>query len=282
MRFNPPPGPLFALLRAIPQRLLQPFAKGVGTLLFWVLASRRRIMLDNLAHAYPDWPESEHRRIAKASWANLVQTACELIRFPTHLERMFAENDFEVIENFRVALAKGKGVLAIVPHMGNWELGAAHGAQHLEFCAITRPVSQSKLAEAIEDIREAAGVKVYKRKNALKGILGALRRGSIVAVMLDQHAGKNGVKVSFFGRPVSTFSSVAYLALKTGVPVIPGYSYRREDGSTYCTVGKEFPLIDTGNLEADIVTNTQNYTTAIEEIIRPHPESWMWMHRRWR
>ena len=282
MRFDPSPEPLFWLLRRLPERWVRWLARGIGILLYAILGSRRRLIFSNLTLAFPDMPKEEQKRIAKASWSNLVLSCCELIRFPTHLESLLEDFSHEGVENLQRAYDKGKGVLFYGLHMGNWELAGAFTACRFNVSAIVRPMNQSRLEAAIHRIREGTGVNVFVRKNALRGVLAGLRRGDAVAFMLDQHAGKNGVTVTFFGHPISAFSSVAHLALKTGAPVVFAYPYRREDGGVHFTIEEETPLVDTGDAEKDVVTNTQNYTTALENAIRAHPDSWMWMHRRWR
>lgn len=239
-------------------------------------------MHDNLSRAYPQLTVAERTRIAKRSWANLILTCCELVRFPTHLPEMLEAMPFTGFENVQAALAQGKGVLIITAHSGNWEMAGAWLAQRHPTTVVARPMNQSSFAADVNACRESGGMKVLARKNALKGVLSALRRNEIVAVMFDQHAGKNGVEVAFFNRPVSAFSSVAYLALKTGAPVVPGLSYRDADDRLRVIVTPEIPLVVTGDETADLVTNTQHYISALEEMIRVAPETWMWMHRRWR
>ncbi len=241
-------------------------------------------MLNNLRLALPELEDGEHKRIAKASWANLIMTTLELVRFPRELDQMlsgYAAED-ETLGAVETAVQKGKGVLLVVPHMGNWELAGAYMAKRYGVSVIARPMNQSRLAGAVNGIREGAGMRVYARKNALKGVLAALRRGDIVAVMYDQHAGKNGVQVEFFGQPVSVFASVAYLAKKTGAPVLLGCDIRLDDFNGHRGYAYEIPFIDTGDNERDAIANTQNYTKAIEDVVRKYPHCWMWMHRRFR
>ena len=282
MRFDPSPEPLFWLIRALPDWAVRWLARAIGSMLYTLLGSRRRLMFENLNRAFPEMSGKEKKRIAKASWTNLVLTACEFVRFPTHLKSMLGNFSCEGLENLQAAYDKGKGVLLYGPHMGNWELSAAFMASHFTFSAIGRPLKQSKIDGAVKQLRESVGITLYDRKNALRGILSALRRGDVTAFLFDQHAGKNGVEVLFFGHPVSAFSSVAHLARKTGAPAALAYPYRREDGGVHLVMCKESPLTDTGDVERDAITNTQNYISAMEDAIRAHPESWMWMHRRWR
>jgi KDO2-lipid IV(A) lauroyltransferase len=72
------------------------------------------------------------------------------------------------------------------------------------------------------------------------------------------------------------------LALKYDYPVLPAFFYRDESGVSKIKYGPIFPLIRTGDLQADLLANTQQYVAKIEEEIRKRPGDWLWAHRRWR
>jgi KDO2-lipid IV(A) lauroyltransferase len=101
-------------------------------------------------------------------------------------------------------------------------------------------------------------------------------------MLMDQNPGSSaGVFADFFGIPAGTNKGLAQLALKTGASVIPAFVIR--NGLNYqIEFGKEIPLIKTGEINKDIVANTQQYNEIIEGVIRRHPEQWFWVHRRWK
>jgi KDO2-lipid IV(A) lauroyltransferase len=117
----------------------------------------------------------------------------------------------------------------------------------------------------------------------MRDMLRTLREGRSVGVLLDQNVtASEGVFVDFFGRPSCTNKGMALIAARTNAPVIPMFTHRIAPGKNEIIYMDEIPLADTGDKEADMVANTQNYTRAIEDFIRKYPDQWFWMHRRWK
>lgn len=112
--------------------------------------------------------------------------------------------------------------------------------------------------------------------------MSALKRGEIVAIVLDQNTKRDyGIFVDFMGRPACTSPGLAILAAQTGTPVYPFYATRAPDGSHDVTM---MPPLDppTDKSREAMHDATQRYTKVLEDIIREHPENWMWLHKRWR
>ena len=117
----------------------------------------------------------------------------------------------------------------------------------------------------------------------VKPLVRALAKGEVLIVLLDQNAGPGeGVFVPFFGRLACTYTSLARLSLMVDLPVIPAASIRKPDGSFRGMVRPPvFPMKDLPAEEA-LFRQTALYTKALEEMVRPTPEQWIWMHRRWK
>ena len=82
--------------------------------------------------------------------------------------------------------------------------------------------------------------------------------------------------------PAATPIGATVLAMKTGAAIIPTSIHLREDGLQHMQVFPELIMINTGDEEKDIATNTQAMSSFIENQIRQHPEQWVWMHERWK
>ena len=122
-----------------------------------------------------------------------------------------------------------------------------------------------------------------KAGSARRSLSWLRREKKPVGVLLDQNVDwYKGVFAEFFGRPACTNKGLALLAMSTGAPVLPYYSFRAPDGSFDVYVDPEIPLVKTGDKIQDVWDNTQNYTKALERIIRRRPEQWFWLHQRWK
>jgi KDO2-lipid IV(A) lauroyltransferase len=89
--------------------------------------------------------------------------------------------------------------------------------------------------------------------------------------------------VTFFGTQACTASGVARVAKRTGAAVVPAFAIWDESLGKYrIHLEPAIPTVCTGDDESDALANTQNYTAAIERIVRDHPDQWLWVHRRWK
>ncbi len=113
-------------------------------------------------------------------------------------------------------------------------------------------------------------------------LLDHLREGKIVAILADQNAGKDGLRLPFFGRDCSVAKAPAVLARKTGAALIPAFLVREKDGTFTNHTLPEIPIIKTDDVAADIETVTRAWLQVQEDFIRRYPEQYFWVHRRWK
>ena len=272
------------LLRLIPLRISYKIADGFGIFVVRVLGIRRKIMLKNLRLAFgKEKTEAELLRIAEQSMENLGKLVFEFIRIPeasANPERYIEPPD---VVPLMEAVAQKGGFIAIVSHFGNWEWLAIPIQKHgLHVHAVGRPLKNPYLYRYIREMREAANLTNIEKSGAVRSSIEVLKRRGILAVLIDQHESRGSVWVDFFGRKAATSMLPAMLALKYEYPVLPAFFYRDERGCSKIKYGPLFPMIRTGDLQADLLANTQQYATKIEEEIRKRPGDWLWAHCRWR
>ncbi|MBF0260193.1 MAG: lysophospholipid acyltransferase family protein [Desulfamplus sp.] len=173
------------------------------------------------------------------------------------------------LENIDKAHARGKGVLVILSHMGNWEfLVASIALTGYKSSAIYRKLDFKPLDRIILEIRQKYGAQMIPLRGASLHIDQKLAAGELVGTLLDQNVDwYKGVFVDFFGRPACTNSGIAKLVLRTKTAVVPAYIVR-EGFNHVMHFEPEIPLVRTGDKIKDIEINTQNYTSSIESIIR--------------
>lgn len=275
---------LVFLLLLIPLRTSYKIANAMGICAVRILGIRRETMLKNLRLAFGTGKtEAELLRIAEQSMQSLLKLVFEFLRTPEvvlHPARYLEVLDIQVILS---SLKGGKGLIAIVSHFGNWEWLAIPVKPFGLFSnAVGRPLKNPYLYGYVRKMRETANLRNIDKDGAVRASILAVKRNEILAVLIDQHESRGAVWVDFFGRKASTSTLPAMLALKYGTPVIPVFFYRDESGCSKIKYGPVFSLIKTGDLQADLLANTQQYVTKIEEEIRKRPGDWLWAHRRWR
>jgi KDO2-lipid IV(A) lauroyltransferase len=261
----------------------------LGRLVFHCLPVRRRIVLDNLRRVFGDrLDERGVRLLAQAHYAHLARSLWEIVadtwRTPAASERQLRiENGAAAVHAHR----RGKGVLLLTAHCGNWEVAAPRGMARLPEADarvhfVRRPLPRW-LDGVITGRFRRAGIGIVPKKGSLDRILAALAAGDAVVFPLDQYAlGRDGVEVEFFGIRTGTFRSLAIIARASGAPVVPVTTWRDTEGGHVVRFEDALVPIDVGDPDEWVRVNTRAYNAVLERFVLAHPEQWFWIHRRWR
>jgi KDO2-lipid IV(A) lauroyltransferase len=181
-------------------------------------------------------------------------------------------------QTLRDALAGGRGCIAFSGHLGNWEIMASIFARlGLPVSVVVTSQRNKRVEQLIDDIRRSTGIEIIKRRDAVRGVLSALKRNRVVAILIDQDAHEDGAFVPFFGKSTSTPRGPAVFHLRTGAPLVFAHSVRLP-GERYRI---QVTNVDTTDLD-DADELTARMTAQLEAAIRETPEQWTWMHKRWK
>ena len=273
------------LLRALPSAVAYPVSAAIARVAF-ALGSRRAAMsLANLRIALPDLSETEHRDIARRSYAHLAWSAVDAVRSTTWSDTALRER-FELVgrENFAIAHAQGRGVLLLVPHLGSFELALiALALEDVPVTVVVRPLSNRRVSRDVEAARSRTGAEILVHRGAARRMLEALREKRVVVVVNDQYTRRSeGIFSPFFGVRASTSPGPAMLSLRSGAPVVPLYTVRISRDRHRAVYLPAIAPQSSGDRIKDIARATERHNAALEGIIRQHPDQWMWGHRRFR
>jgi len=276
---------LFKMLGRFPRAWTAKMAGIMGEMLFCVDKKHRDIAMGNLTYAFGFQKQpQEIKKIARQVFINLMQVVFEIgwslqlkeSHFPEH----FRIDGYHHIKN---AYEKGKGVLALTAHFGNWELLTIIAAMiRFPLNIVVRPLDFKPLDHFIFNLRTRYGGKIISKQRSFRSIIRGLNRGEMVALLMDQNVDwYEGVFVEFMGHRACTNKGLALLALKTGAPVVPCFMIREKKGFR-AEFGPEIPTLETGDKQKDIETNTREYNRVIENVIHRYPDQWFWIHQRWK
>lgn len=269
----------------LPLKSAQRLGGYLGSLAFHLYTPRKNIALENLRYAFPEKTEEELRKIAQGAFRNYGIALVELLWFPNlddkALRRLVGIQNLDLM---KAAYARGKGLIMLSGHFGNWELIAlamGHFAK-LPITIIVQTQANKLVDDVINRNRCLLGNRVVPMGMSVREIIRTLDEGGVVAIAPDQSGAMEGAFVNFFGRSVATHKGPAVFALRSGAPVQMGFMTRKPDG-TYTVVLEEIPTGDlTDNTEENVVELTRRHTALLEKYIRMHPDHWLWMHRRWK
>ncbi|OEU75054.1 MAG: hypothetical protein BA869_09685 [Desulfuromonadales bacterium C00003107] len=275
--------PLSFLIRCLPRKGALFLGGGFGRVLGCLMSTKRRVAMENMGEAFPEFSEPELRQRVDAMFVHIGKSVIEMLRLD-----LFKQADVDKIfiptglENLQEAYDYKRGVILLSGHVGFWEVGTFL-LPKLGFPAdfVAKKMKNPQADKYITRMREAAGGRCIDSKSGARKILRSLSENKGVAVLIDQHrSSKEGVSVPFFGRPASTTPIIARLAMKYQIPVVPIFSYRRSDNRYDFQAQPMFFLKD--EPESSVEENTALLTDLIEEAIRKDVTQWLWLHRRWR
>ncbi|EPX60494.1 Lipid A biosynthesis lauroyl acyltransferase [Cystobacter fuscus DSM 2262] len=274
-----------ALVGALPLGFARWLGAGFGRLAFALAGGERRKALKSLARAFPEKSDAERHSLARASFRHLGMAAFEVgatSSMDRQLDRLvrWEDADRRVLD---AALARGKGVVFVSGHVGNWELLARRVSRAgYPSQSIAKETTDPRLTALVGRFRELGGVRSIWRgqEGAARAMLRALKAGEILGLLIDQDTRVQSLFVPFFGELAATPRAAADLALRTGAAVVVGFCQREREG--YRLWMEEVAWRAGTDREADALALTAALSERIEAAIRRAPEQWVWMHQRWK
>lgn len=272
---------VWALFALLPLGLVVRFAKTLAFIAWWLTPKYRRLVFKNLSIAFGDtFSPAQKLKIGRDHFAglaaNIAAGAC-LAKVPAH--RLTEWVTIEGLEHLREAQAKGKGVIGLLAHLGNWELLArlSPGVFLCPCGSVYQSLSNKYVDAWVRRARATEGLELFERKEGFHGAMNLLRRGGIVGVLADQHAGDAGLWCPLFKRLASTSPLVATMALRTGAAVLGIALYTEPKGKWRLVIR---PEVQPGERETAAFTSKLNFE--LEAMIRRAPADWLWSHNRWK
>lgn len=188
-------------------------------------------------------------------------------------------------EHLDAALAKGKGVLVLSAHLGNFFLvGSRLAVDGYPASVLINQPRDGQFAELMDRYRLQARqrtIHARPRRQALRELGEVLQLNQIAVVIADEYRKTDGIPVTLFGRTVFARRGPVTMALRSGAAVVPACLIRRPDDSLQLVIEPELPLARERKSKEDIRDNTIILTQWLERTVRKYPDQWNWMNIRW-
>jgi KDO2-lipid IV(A) lauroyltransferase len=249
--------------------------------IWWRFGGRRKeVAISNLGLAFPEMPLQRRTEIAREVFLHFGRITADFLASsgrPT--EELAREMEVEGQEHLERALEKGKGVLMITGHFGNWERSSRWvSGMGYKLSVVARDADQAKVNDAVNDLRQETGTRVIPRGAAARPILERLKANEMVGILPDQNSKE--IFIPFFGHLAGTVLGPGVLAERSGAVVLPIVCVRTGVG--------QYKVIFYPPLEATLPEEKRgegmmkSINAWLEERIKERPEQWLWIHDRWR
>ena len=272
---------ILACIRRLPLAVCFALGQGIGACLWAILPGYRRLARENISAAFAgEKTPAEVRRLVFRHFTTLGANALSAFKIPVLSEKEILRiAPIEHLDRIKSNIARGRGVVLAINHIGNWELYAQLVFQVPEarFGTVYQALRNKRFDDLVNGDRRRKGVQTFDRKRGFNGAISLLREPGIVGVLVDQNAGDGGVWMPFFNRLSSTSPLASALAIRTDSAVIPVAIFTTGFARWRVVLSEEIPWTPGApdKLTADI-------NLALERQIRQSPADWFWVHNRWK
>jgi phosphatidylinositol dimannoside acyltransferase len=281
----------YALGWAAVRRLPEPLSRRIFMLIADRVWRRRgrgvRQLERNLRRVVgPDVPEEALRALSRRGMRSYLRYWMEAFRLPaTSRDRILSGMRITGIEDLLKDVEEGRGVVAALPHMGNYDhAGAWIALSGVPFTTVMERLRPESLYDRFIAYRSSLGMEVLPATggdgDVFRALAARLREGRLVCLVADRDLTASGVEVAFFGRPAKMPAGPAALAIETGAPLRPvTLWYEEDDWGVH--VHEEIPVPDEGERADKIRAMTQSLADVFADGIAAHPEDWHMLQRVW-
>lgn len=274
-------------IQQLPLKWVARLGRAGGAIAWYVDARHRRVMLENIRQAFPQWDSVQVRETARENmkrigenYASALKTA---VMEPGEILQICDVVGTEKFPEFGKEDGPKNCVVAI-GHFGNFELYAqiARNIERMRGATTYRGLKQPGLNAIMQMLRQKSGCLFFERRSEAEQLRSALNEGGILLGLLsDQHAGNSGVWSPFLGRNCSTTPAAAILALRYRAPLFTAICYRTSLGRWTIELGDEIPTQKSGKARS-VEALVGDINRALEAAVIRDPANWFWVHNRWK
>ena len=272
-----------AISRFVPLRVAYWGAIAIAEVLWYLRRNKRHAAIANLTQVLGD-PQAA-QAAARRSFHNYGRYLVDFVRAPKiRPEDARTKVRFDRWDAIEEAFAEGRGVIFVLMHFGSWDIGGPVLADRgYKVNVIAQTFEHDRLNEWVVTARRVRGMHVIPAEHAALGIVRAMRRNEVLAILIDRPMEDGGVCVNFFGRPALFPAGPARIALRTGARVLPAALVRanEHEDTTLALVDLDVRYTPTGDQERDVRDLTRRILEAHERFIRAYPDQWFMFRPMW-
>lgn len=274
---------LLRIAGSLPLRGAQFIGKWLG-LLAWKLGGKSRKVTDiNIDICLPELSEHQKQQLSRDSMVHTGMTALEIpLMWEWPVDKCLGLiKETEGLELVDEALATGKGLILLAPHLGNWELAGLFFSSRYKMAALYSPPHIKEFEDYMIRVRGRLGSELVRGdRKGLMRLMGILKEGGVAGILPDQSPrGKTNAYAPFFGMEVMTMTLVGKLVQKTGANVLVTYAQRLPNGEGFKIL---VTPAEPGIGADDAVAGATALNQSVEKVVRMAPEQYQWEYKRMR
>jgi len=257
----------------------------IAFLFYYIIPIRKKTVFENLRYAFPDFDTKTVKKISFENYKSFAKTFTEIMFLPFISRQMLINQveceNLEIVNNYH---KKGVPVILLTAHFGNWEFMAASTGVQVRFplYVVIKNQRNPYVTDWLKSSRTKFGNEVIPLGVQIRNVYEELKEKQIIVMAADQRGDENGLRVNMFNRKTAVFPGPASLALRTNSKLILSIPIRQKNNS-YKIIFNELSLKNLPeDEESKKIEICQRYISYLENIIREHPEQWLWMHKRWK
>ncbi|MFA6357553.1 MAG: ELM1/GtrOC1 family putative glycosyltransferase [Candidatus Omnitrophota bacterium] len=260
------------------------FGRRLGDLIYLFDRKHRLIAYTNIRHALADkinWQRC--KKITRSAYQSFGQNLME-ISFIGRIDKQYLEKYIQIEnkDNIDAAFKRGKGVIFLAVHEGDWELSNIICANlGFPFTLFVRDQGLPRLNDLLNSYRLKRGAKIIHKKAGVRQLIEVLKNNQAIGMTTDQ-GGKNGQLVRFFGQDASMAVGAVKLALKYDCSIIPVFYTRIKGPYTKVFLDQVYTVTRSENPENDLKDNLQRIISVYENYIRKYPYEYLWTYKVWK
>ncbi len=272
-------------LARLPEAAVAGLAWSISRLIYFGFPGRRRLILSNLHHAFPEKPAPWRRALARECIRRFTETGLLSLATPflsSERLRVIIRPGGSMRAAYAAHRAQPHPILMCAPHMAHWETQTVQplllDEPFPESAAIFRPLDHPAADAWIKRTRERFGMKLLSRREGFQEAMKILRRNGSVGILHDQNAGDQGALTLLFDRACSTTDLPGLLAAKYRATVYG--IYPRYLGFWRIELNYERIAHDGTSQSVTAALNVW-----LEKLLRSDDNlcaSWLWGHQRWK
>lgn len=270
-------------VRALPENGAYAFMERGVSLAHHGFGWRKKSTAERVAMVFPDLNGKQHEAIRKEAVRNLARNLTELIRSGLD-SKIEIDGLAETFAAFTRAREKGKGILLVIVHSGNWDLAGVRSVQGgFPMCFIARKQKNDLTYQQLVQVREQSGGTVVDRDDPrlIRKLLAFLNDNGIVAVLIDIRARTAGETYHYLGKEAHLANGLGLLAAKSEAEVVPVFLGRR---GRYAHIWKPLPARRLTKDNTGKAARNDLLQGCLDDLgceVLAHPESYFWFNKRW-